>query len=172
MQLNKTLIFLAAFFSAAAFAGAAQAVCPVCVVAVGAGVGLCRWLGIDDTISGLWIGGLLASLSMWTYFWLKNKNWAFKFSKIVVPAAYYLIVVAPLYYFDIMGHPLNKFLGIDKLLLGIISGTIVFLLGYKIDIFLKQRNQGKVLFYYQKVVFPVSFLIIASAIFYFVIKCY
>lgn len=34
----------------------AQAVCPVCTVAVGTGVGLSRWLGVDDTITGLWLG--------------------------------------------------------------------------------------------------------------------
>ena len=36
----------------------AHAVCPVCTVAVGAGLGLAEWLGIDDSISGLWIGAL------------------------------------------------------------------------------------------------------------------
>ena len=34
----------------------AQAVCPVCIVAVGAGLGLSEYLGIDDTIAGVWIG--------------------------------------------------------------------------------------------------------------------
>lgn len=43
-----------------------QAVCPVCTVAVGAGVGFSRYLGIDDTIAGLWIGALIVSVSMWT----------------------------------------------------------------------------------------------------------
>lgn len=31
----------------------AKAVCPVCIVAVASGVGLCRFLGIDDAITGL-----------------------------------------------------------------------------------------------------------------------
>jgi hypothetical protein len=34
-------------------------VCPVCTIAVAGGVGLCRYLGIDDLISGSWIGALL-----------------------------------------------------------------------------------------------------------------
>jgi hypothetical protein len=37
-------------------------VCPVCTIAVAGGVGLCRYLGIDDLISGAWIGALLFSL--------------------------------------------------------------------------------------------------------------
>jgi len=43
----------------------ALAVCPVCSIAVAGGVGLSRWLGIDDTISGIWIGGLIISLAIW-----------------------------------------------------------------------------------------------------------
>ncbi len=31
--------------------------CPVCSISIGVGVGLCRYLGIDDLISGVWIGG-------------------------------------------------------------------------------------------------------------------
>lgn len=39
-----------------------MAICPVCTVAVGTDVGLCRWLGIDDVLSGIWIGGLIISM--------------------------------------------------------------------------------------------------------------
>jgi hypothetical protein len=31
----------------------AKAVCPVCTIAIASGVGLCRYLGIDDLVSGL-----------------------------------------------------------------------------------------------------------------------
>jgi len=54
----------------------AKAVCPVCVVAVGAGLGLSEYLGIDDSIAGLWVGGLLFALSLWTYDWIKKKTCA------------------------------------------------------------------------------------------------
>ena len=62
----------------------AKAVCPVCTVAVVAGLGLSRWLGIDDSVSGLWIGAVTVSISMWTINWLHKKKWHFKGSKIVV----------------------------------------------------------------------------------------
>jgi len=54
----------------------AQAICPICVVAVGAGLGLSEYLGIDNTIAGLWIGGLLISVSVWTITWFNQKNWS------------------------------------------------------------------------------------------------
>ncbi|PIU03715.1 hypothetical protein COT44_01735 [Candidatus Shapirobacteria bacterium CG08_land_8_20_14_0_20_39_18] len=60
----------------------AFAFCPVCTVAVGAGVGLSRWLGINDTITGLWIGGLTVSISAWTLNWLATKNKTFPYQKI------------------------------------------------------------------------------------------
>ena len=70
-------------FVALLFALPVKAFCPVCTVAVGAGLGLARWLRIDDTISGLWIGGLTISMIMWTLSWLAKKNINFKGKKII-----------------------------------------------------------------------------------------
>jgi len=162
--LNKLLTFLS--FSALALSSAkiANAVCPVCVVAVGAGLGLSRFLGIDDTISSMWIGALLASLSIWTIIWLVKKGWGFKYQKIVIPGAYYLLTFLPLWYYDIMGHPLNTIFGIDKILFGSILGTAVFLASVWLHNYLKQKNNGKSFFSYQKVVLPVVILLIFSTI--------
>ena len=140
-------------------------VCPVCTIAVGAGVGLCRYLGINDAISGTWIGGLIISLIAWTIDWLNKKNIRFLFRKILVAIFYYAIIIIPLYSWNIMGHPGNKLFGIDKLLAGIIAGSIVFVLSILFNDFLKKRNQGKVYFPFQKVVIPLLFLIITSIIF-------
>jgi hypothetical protein len=67
---NILLISAALFFAAAR---PAAAVCPVCTVAVGAGLGLAQWLGIDDVLSGVWIGGLIVSLAFWNDAWLVKK---------------------------------------------------------------------------------------------------
>jgi len=48
--------------------------CPVCTIAVTAGVGLSRWLGVDDLISGLWVGGLLVSLIGLTFSLVEQKG--------------------------------------------------------------------------------------------------
>ena len=138
--------------------------CPICVVAVGAGLGFSRWLGVDDIISSLWIGALLVSLSWWTVIWLKKKNWGFRYDRAVVPVAYYALVLAPLYFADIAGHPLNKIFGIDKILFGTIIGSIIFLLSVWLHNFLKIKNNGKSFFPYQKVVVPVAVLLIISLI--------
>ena len=169
---KKTTFLSGVIFCGLALANFAKAVCPVCVVAVGAGVGLCRWLGVDDTISGLWIGGVTLALAMWTVFWLKSKKWSFKFDWALVTVAYFGLVLFPLFAYKIVGHPNNKVLGVDKLLFGIGAGGILFLLSSYINSYLKNKNGGKVYFPYQKVAIPVIVLIIASGIFYLIIKCY
>ncbi len=170
MKTNKTMIAFIIITAPFLFVCSAQAVCPICTVAVGAGVGLSRWLGIDDTITGLWIGGLTVSIIMWTIDWLDRKNIYFRERKTIIAVVYYLLIVAPLYWMDIVGHPFNKIWGIDKLLLGIVFGSIVFWFGAGWYSYLKEKNNGHAHFPFQKVVMPVSPLIILSFIFYFLTK--
>ena len=148
----------------------AQAFCPVCTLAVAGGVGLSRYFGVDDTITGLWIGGFLVSMVIWTLDWFSQKKINFVAKKSVTAIAWYLMVVAPLWWDDLIGHPLNKIWGVDKLAVGIFFGSVFFLLGGWLHFTLKRRNGDKVYFPYQKVVFAISPLIILSAIFYFITR--
>jgi hypothetical protein len=148
----------------------ALAVCPVCTVAVGAGVGLARYIGVDDTIAGIWIGGLLVSLILWTLSFFDKKKIFFWGRWLVTTIVYLLLIVVPLVWLDILGHPLNKLWGIDKLLLGIFSGSIVFIFANFFYQWLKNKNGGKPYFPFQKVVMPILSLLILSFIFYFITK--
>lgn len=154
------------------FTKKALAVCPICTIAVGAGVGFSRYLGIDDTISGLWIGGLIVSMITWTESWLDKKKIYFKGRIFVNIIGYILLVIYPLYYSGIIGNPQNTlyFYGLDKLLFGIIAGSIAFWCGAEWYFYLKEKNNGHAYFPFQKVVMPVSPLIILSLIFYFLIR--
>jgi len=146
-----------------------QAVCPVCTIAVGTCVGLARWLKIDDTITGLWIGGLIVSMIVWTISWLNKKNWRFLGRKVLTVVLYYLLIILPLYFKGIIGHPANTCGGVDKLLLGISIGSAGFGLGSLAHYYLKKRR-GYSYFPFQKVVFAIVPLIILSVIFYFVMQ--
>lgn len=148
-----------------------QAICPVCTIVIGAGLGLSRWLKIDDTVSGIWIGALIVSSTGWFLNWLKKKQWSFKWDRFVVPMAFYCLILLPLYWMEIAGHPHNKFCGLDKLMFGIIVGSIIFVLGVLSHNLLKRRNNGKPFFPLQKVLVPVFFLSIASLILYLLTKC-
>ena len=163
----KKYIFFLIPLSLLFLAGSASAVCPVCTVAVSAGVGLCRWLGVDDLISGAWIGGLCVSLVIWVIGWFRKKQIKFSFQGLAVSIAVYLIIVLPLWFLGILGHPLNKFWGVDKLIFGIISGSVVFAISVWIHNFLKKKNGDKSYFPYQKVVIPFLSLLILSLVFYF-----
>ena len=153
------------------FANLVKAVCPICTVAVGAGVGLCRWLGVDDVLSGIWIGGLIVSMIGWALIWLNKKQIRFPLRSLAVVAFFYLSIILPLYFTGIIGHPYNKFWGIDKLLLGMTFGTLAFLLALWLNSFLKKKNQGKAFLLFQKVVLPLLFLIITTIIFYYIVGC-
>ena len=155
------------------FAKEVLAVCPLCTVAVGVGVGLSRWLGIDDSITGLWIGGLTVSLITWTISWLDKKNIHFKGRVVLTILGYYLLIIVPLYFSGIMGHPLNTLCAcgvVDKLLIGIITGSVAFYFGASWYYYLKEKNKGRAYFPFQKVVMPVAPLIILTMIFYFLTK--
>jgi len=166
----KKIFYLISLFAWMMLAPAASAICPVCTIAVVAGVGLSRWLGVDDTISGLWIGGLTVSLIMWTINWLDAKKIKFKGRKILITIAYYLLIAAPLYYTDIIGHPLNKLWGMDKIILGIILGSIAFLTSSLWYYSLKKKNNDRAHFPFQKVVMAISPILLLTLIFYFVTK--
>lgn len=167
-KLSKFLFFLIIGIFSANFAFA-QPVCPVCVVAIGAGLGFSRWLGVDDLITSVWIGAGLLTLTIWTLHWLYKKNWNFRFSGIVAFVFYYVLTFVPLYWVGIVGHPLNTIFGIDKILFGTIVGTIVLAAGLYLNNFLKIKNNGKQFFNYQKVVVPILALILISIIFYFLL---
>ena len=90
-QESNRILFLGLLFLglAGAFTASAQAICPICVVAIGAGLGFSRWLKIDDLVSSVWIGAFLWTLVVWTLHWMRKKNWGFKFDGIVTFLFYY-----------------------------------------------------------------------------------
>ena len=151
------------------FTQTALAVCPVCVMGVSAGVGLTRWLKIDDTITGLWIGGLTVGLIMWTIEWFNKKNINFKFRNIVIIALYYAMVIWPFYSIEVIGNQYNIIWGMDKLIFAIFIGSASFL-GFEKWYRVMRAKRGKSLFKYQKVVWALLPLAILSVFFFFITR--
>lgn len=149
----------------------ALAVCPICTIAVGVGLGISEQLGIDDTIAGLWIGSLTVSLSLWTMDWFERKHIRFFARDFLTAFGYFVLVVLPLPYFfsDVIGHPDHVFWGVDKLLLGIVLGSIAFFLGAQWYARIK-ATRGHAHFPFEKVVLPVSPLVLLSILFYFLTR--
>ncbi|MGI6612231.1 MAG: hypothetical protein ACOX0Z_01485 [Candidatus Nanosyncoccaceae bacterium] len=143
------------------------AVCPLCTVAVGAGLAISQKLGIDDTVTSVWIGGLLMSVSIWTINWLTKKKWTFPGYQIVVGLVWYALVFVPLYLNKTLFIPNNEILGIDKIIFGTIIGSLVFAGAADLYKYLKKKNDNKAHFPFEKVVIPFVGLLITSLIFYF-----
>ena len=164
---NNRLLFLL-FLGIIIFPAQAFAVCPVCALAVGAGLELSHYLGIDDSVTSLWIGALIVSFIMWTLNWLDQKNYHFAYKKTLVALSFYVLTLLPLYWQDILGNPFNTLWGLDKIGLGIAIGGLTFYLSEKWYDRLKEKNHQHAYFPFQKVVMPVTALLILSVIFYFI----
>jgi len=148
----------------------ALAVCQViCPVIVGGTLTLMEEYGIDNSISGLWIGGALVLCSLITVDWLKKwkSHWIIT---LLVFILFYAGTFIPLYFKHIVGDPTKELWGIDKTLMGVTIGSIFFYLGDLAYAFIKAKNGGHAWFPFQKAVMPVIPLAIFSAIFYFLTK--
>jgi len=145
---------------------ATLAVCPVCIVAVGAGLGISRYLGIDDTITGVWIGGLIVASGLWFATVIQKKKWKIPYPEVLSTITFLILALIPMYIGKIIGHPGNKLWGIDKILLGTIVGSITFIASVYLDKALRKINNDEAIIYYQKIILPMLLLTIVSFTFY------
>jgi len=169
-NMKKLFLSAVAFIFAAILSPAAWAVCPVCTVAVGAGLEGARLLGVDDVITGIWAGGLTLSLFFWTAGWLKKRGINSVWWQIVVPFVVFYGLLGTVYFMPGVVFGAQKLWGMDKFLLGVIVGTVAFYAGARWYAKIKRNNGGHAKFAFQKVVVPLSFLIIMTAVFWLITK--
>src|SRR3989344_1651092 len=142
--------------------------CPLCVAGAVAGITLTRWVGVDDSITGIWIGALLGATSLWLSSWISNKknNLVEKNRTLIKPVIYLVIFISTIwsfYKFELVIR-MSQIFGLDKLTFGIIAGGILF---YLID-FIKIKHY----FNYQKIVISLGSMTILSLIIYILINYY
>lgn len=142
--------------------------CPVCVVTVGGGLLIAKKLGVDDLLTALWISGLNTAISFWFVSFIKKP-------KILKNPFVWTVIMflSTLAYFAStkqMYHKNNTFLHVDKVLVGLVVGMIVWLLGIGADKLMRKYNNGKVFFFYQKVIVPLFILLTTTGIFAILIK--
>lgn len=166
--ISKTKYFLFGF--PFLIAPKAYAMCPVCTIAVGSAVVLLEKYGVDNTISGLWIGGLMVSTSMMTVSWLRKRKLADPLTDLLVFIFYFASLILAFHHKDIIGNPTKIIWGMDKVLFSMGLGSILFYLAGIWYQKIKEKNGGHAQFPFQKVVVPISPLIIMSLFFYFLTK--
>ncbi|MFA7301707.1 MAG: hypothetical protein WC069_05330 [Candidatus Shapirobacteria bacterium] len=147
------------------FVSSAYAQCPVCIVTVGGGMLIAKKLGIDDLLVSVWISALNTAIAFYLApkikYRLLNNPWILSF----------LLFATTLIYFQTSGqlmHSKNQLLGIDKIILGQTLGMFTMFIGNFIYGFTKYKNEGKALFPYSKVIFPVGLVLVISLVFKFV----
>lgn len=146
------------------------AICQVvCPIVVGSTLTLLERYGIDNAISGLWIGGALVLASLITIEWVKKWK-SHPLINIAVFALFYFSTLIPLYYKNIIGDSAKILWGADKTVLGIVLGSIFFYLGDLAYVKIKEKNGGHAWFPFQKALMPVFPLAVLSLIFYFITK--
>lgn len=136
---------------------------PVCAIGIASGLGISRWLGIDDLTLGLWIGALILSISVQFDVFLRKKGKNFPYSFWVILIGTYLLSFLPIMK-SIIGDPTCYFLGMPKVIGGSLIGMLVLFLADKLNLWTIARHNHKVYFYYQKAIIPLVVLLIASFI--------
>jgi hypothetical protein len=141
---------------------AAYAQCPVCIVTVGGGMIIAKKLGVDDFLVSLWISGLNTAIAFWLASKIKNRI-------LSSPIIFSLLIFSlTLFYFiftNQTGSSVNRILGLDKIIFGQSLGLLIWFLGIFIDRYSRKLNGGKILFPYQKVIFPIGVLLIFTFLF-------
>ena len=168
--MKKLLFAMLAFIAAMPVA---NAVCPVCTIAVGAGLEGARLIGVEDIITGIWAGGLTLSLVGWTANYMRKCGVKARIWYALNFVVYYALLA--MVYFVPAANPIvvfNEFCiwGIDQFMLGAIVGTVVF---FAMQVWyerIKKNNGGHALFPFQKVVMPFGGLLIATLIFWVIIR--
>lgn len=158
-------------------------ICDLCTVGVVAGLAVSRYLGVDDSVVGVWIGAVVVALIAMTNAYLEKKDIRFKFRDSVIALSYVGFTGASLYWAGVIGLPRNVFFKIspdftgavpaivgDKILISSVVGAFVLVGASKFYQFLKAKNGGKAHFPFEKVFIPLSSLAATSAAFYFVTR--
>ena len=161
--LSKLLPVCGAFVPGVVFANPA---CPICTIAIGAGVGVAESLGVPTSVVGLWAGALLTLLGYWAIKFFDKRGWNFP-GRNALLIGLSVAMIGFAYVGDIDYTPvwICDVLYIDPILFGAITGMILFMLVEKLYEWMKRKNGGHAHFPFERVVLPVVVLALASWLF-------
>ena len=163
------MITFAIFAAVMLFATTAHAnpACAVCTVAVAASLEIAHYLGVDDSVVGVWSGAFLALLGYWMIVWFEHKKWRFAgrdFLLITLSVAMIgFMYVSKLEYNP---QPILVFF-LDPFLFSVILGALTLILSNHFYQWMKKKNGGHAHFPFEKVAVPVVALALLSLLFYY-----
>lgn len=165
-MIKRFFYFLGSIFAFLFSIPQVYAHCPICAIAVGNGVILARFWGLNDIIVGIWVGAFVVSMGLWVHKLLKKKY--IPLQEFVFTILSFAATAIPFYFAGLIGNPMYVKWGIDMLLLGMVVGTVLTVAGFEISKLVKAKR-GKTLIPFQTIIFTVVLLAIASLIFWLVV---
>ncbi len=174
MKKILSISFLEIVFWKLFFPQPVAAQCPVCIVTVGGGMLLAKKLGIDDLLVSIWISALNTAIAFYLAPKLAARPPAGEAKVFILKILSnpwflsFLLFATTLIYFQTSGqlyHSKNQLLGLDKILFGQTIGLLAMFIGNFIYGFTKYKNDGKAIFPYSKVIFPVGLVLIITLVF-------
>ncbi len=174
-KLNLRIFMAVTLLLVSSSAQLVSAMCPLCVAGAAAGLGIARYYGLDDTIVGIWLGALAISSALWV-----NRTVRKRFGASILPYQGFVVGIAtiaatilPFYFagfFNGMPNMADTILGINRVLFGIVMGSIIAYFGAPVSNYIK-RTRGKAI-PYQSVLFTIFLLFLASIISWYVTAHY
>jgi len=147
--------------------------CPLCVVATAVGLSVARYYGVDDSVTGLWLGALAVSTAMWINIIVKNRMHKAKvkpipFQNIIVFVAVVVATIVPFYYagfFNGMPNMSDTLFGVNRLVIGTVIGGFITLISPSVSNFIKRRRNA--VFPYQTILLTLVLLTFLSLFFWY-----
>ena len=144
-------------------AAAANPACPICTIAIGAGVGVAEQLGVPTAVVGIWAGALLTLLGYWAAKFCDSRGWNFP-GRNALLIGLSVAMIGFAYVGDLDYSPvwIWNVLYLDPIIFGALVGMVVFILVEKLYEFMKRKNGGHAHFPFERVVLPVVALALCS----------
>lgn len=156
----------------------ASAMCPLCVAGAAIGLSVARYYGLDDTVTGIWLGALAVSTALWVNSMIRSRMRKAKMKPVPFQdVIMFVIVVAatiiPFYsagFFNGMKGMSDTIYGINRLVGGAVIGGVITLAGPPLSNFIKRKRNS--VFPYQTIILTLGLLAILSLLLWYVTKYY
>ncbi|MBU5537387.1 MAG: hypothetical protein QW818_02295 [Candidatus Aenigmatarchaeota archaeon] len=164
--------FISFLFSFIFLISTVLAHCPLCTAATGAAVAFTRWYGVDDSIVGVFVGGMVVATGLWINNMVKRHNKGkeyIPFQPVIVLIIFFILTIVTFYFAKLIGPPNPfKIFGIDRILFGTLIGIGVSFASFKLHEILRKFNRNRNFLPYQSIFIFILSLITSSLVLYLV----
>lgn len=160
-------IFLSFFIASLLFfAQKTTAHCPLCVAATGSFVATSRIMGIDDAITGTFVGAFIISTALWTDRMLSKRKIRLPLQPYALSLLFIALTFAGFFIFGFVSGGFATIMGIDRFIFGILAGSMIILFSYEAHNLLRKSNNGKNHLPFQGIVLPMLVLVLFDVLMY------